>query len=282
MENLELSEKITIEKRKRHQTYMALDYLLSINTYFDFFSPEAFTIIKNAKYLAQQTNKSINIDWIFLSYFYSDAEILKMFKNFGFLNKLEENLLASFPDIKIIETKKRKTTFISFEKIIELFSSAKPKIPQTNFYSHEVLQLFEKAIDNSLTRFKTPVITPEILFITLMEEKSTKISKIIKMSFDNEMEWYLFRYNLIKLIHNQESTIRGEVSKNQQYFAYLLKTQLNDFEFNRLIENKSLNKGVLIFRNDLISNILKVNILDSLLTDINNSIKVTSKRSYSS
>jgi hypothetical protein len=282
MENLELAEKIAIEKRKRHQTYMALDYLLSINTYFDFFSPEAFTIIKNAKYLAQQTNKSINIDWIFLSYFYSDAEILKMFKNFGFLNKLEENLLASFPDIKIIETKKRKTPFISFEKIIELFSSAKPKISQTNFYSHEVLQLFEKAIENSLTRFKTPVITPEILFITLMEEKSTKISKIIKMSFDNEMEWYLFRYNLIKLIHNQESTIRGEVTKNQQYFAYLLKTQLNDFEFNRLIENKALNKGVLIFRNDLISNILKVNILDELLTDINNSIKVTSKRSYSS
>lgn len=282
MENLQLLEKIAIEKRRRHQTYMALDYLLSINTYFDFFSPEAFKIIKNAKYLAQQSNKSINNDWIFLSYFYSEAEILKMLQNFGFLNKLEENLLTSFPDIKFIENKKRKTNFTSFEKIIQIFISPKPTLTQPNFYSHEVLQLFEKAIENALTRFKTPVITPEILFITLMEEKSTKISKIIKTCFENDMDWYLFRYNLIKSIHNQESTIRGDVSKNQQYFAYLLKTQLDDFEFNRLIENKALDKGVLIFRNDLISKILKVNILDSLLTDVNNSIKITTKRSYSS
>lgn len=282
MENFDLLEKIAIEKRKRHQTYMALDYLLSINTYFDFFSPEAFKIIKNAKYLAQQTNKSINNDWIFLSYFYSEAKILKMLENFGFLNKLEENVVTTFPDIKVIENKKRKTKFNSFEKIIQLFSSEKPKLNQTTFYAHDVLQLFEKAIENALTRFKTPVITPEILFITLMEEKSTKISKLIRMCFENEMDWYLFRYNLIKLIHSQESTIRGDVTKNQQYFAYLLKTQLDDSEFNRLIETKALDKGVLIFRNDLISNILKVNMLDKLLIDINTSIKITTKRSYSS
>jgi len=41
-----LSEKIVIEKRKRYQTYMALDYILSAVTYFDFFSYDTFQIVK--------------------------------------------------------------------------------------------------------------------------------------------------------------------------------------------------------------------------------------------
>jgi hypothetical protein len=44
----------------------------------------------------------------------------------------------------------------------------------------EMNQLFEKTIDNALNRFKTPVVTPEVLFITLMEERTSKAGKIIK------------------------------------------------------------------------------------------------------
>jgi hypothetical protein len=36
----------------------------------------------------------------------------------------------------------------------------------------------------------------------------------------------LFRYELMKVIHKHESIIRSDVVKNQQYFAYLLRTQL--------------------------------------------------------
>ena len=35
-----LEEKIKLEKRRRHQAYTALDYHLSLTTYFDFFSFE--------------------------------------------------------------------------------------------------------------------------------------------------------------------------------------------------------------------------------------------------
>jgi hypothetical protein len=45
MENTNSSEQIIIEKRKRHQAY-AMDYLISVGTYFDFFSIDAFKLIE--------------------------------------------------------------------------------------------------------------------------------------------------------------------------------------------------------------------------------------------
>ena len=46
-----------------------------------------------------------------------------------------------------------------------------------NPYSTQVNLLFEKAAENALLRFKTPVITSEILFLTLMESTNIKVSK---------------------------------------------------------------------------------------------------------
>ena len=133
-----------------------------------------------------------------------------------------------------------------------------------------------------MQRFKTPVITPEILFITIVEEKNNKASKILKKFIKTETEWYLFRYKLIKRIHNQESNIRGEIVKNQHFFAYLLKTQLSEIEFNKLIETENLSEGVSFFRNTLVSKVLETNIFDELSNEISTSIKTNNKRSYSS
>jgi len=52
IQQLTLAKKIEIEKRKRHQLYNTMDYVLSNNTYFDFFSKDCFSIIKNGKILA--------------------------------------------------------------------------------------------------------------------------------------------------------------------------------------------------------------------------------------
>ena len=148
-------------------------------------------------------------------------------------------------------------------------------------YSYEVNKIFEKAAENALVRFKTPVISPEILFITIIEEKNTKAAKIIRKFLKDDVQWYLLRYKLIKRIHNQESNIRSEVIKNQHYFAYLMKVQLTDFEFNKLIENEALAKGVSLFRNTLVSNILKIDIFEEISQEIRTSMKITNKRSYS-
>jgi hypothetical protein len=149
-------------------------------------------------------------------------------------------------------------------------------------FSHETNLLFEKAAENALTRFKTPVITTEILFLTIMEEKETRASKIIKKLINNETEWYLLRYNLLKNLHRQELVLRNKVTKNHQYFGYLLKTQLSDLEFEKMIETKIFNERISIFRSKLIKDAVKQNWFDFLSKEINKSIRYTTKRTYSS
>jgi 5-formaminoimidazole-4-carboxamide-1-beta-D-ribofuranosyl 5'-monophosphate synthetase len=39
-----LSKKVVIEKRKRHQAYITIEYLLGFLTYFDFFSNDIFSL----------------------------------------------------------------------------------------------------------------------------------------------------------------------------------------------------------------------------------------------
>ena len=278
-----VSDKIINEKRRRHQTYMALDYFLSAVTYFDFFSADAFKVVKNAKYLAQICNKSVTSELLLLPFFSYPSDVSKILGDFGITEEDIENIVAS------LQTKE-KENFIQKQKnnlnqtlknVKGFFIKETLALNQKVKYSHEVNKIFEKAAENALVRFKTPVISPEILFITIIEEKNTKAAKIIKKFLKDDVEWYLLRYKLIKRIHNQESNIRSEVIKNQHYFAYLMKIQLTDFEFNKLIENEALAKGVSLFRNTLVSNILKLNIFEEISTEIYTSMKITNKRSYS-
>ena len=116
-----------------------------------------------------------------------------------------------------------------------------------------------------MTRFKTPVINSDILFITLMEEKTSKAGKLIRKLINNDTNWYLLRYRLIKRLHNQEVLIRSEITKNQHYFAYLMKTRFSEFDFNKLIKSELLLTAVSFFRNSLIKGILKQNIFGHVL-----------------
>jgi ATP-dependent Clp protease ATP-binding subunit ClpA len=278
-----ISEKILIEKRRRHQTYMALDYFLSAVTYFDFFSSDAFKIVKNAKYLAQICEKSVTSELLLLPFFSYPSHVSSILGDFGITEEAIENIVASLQ-------KKKKENFFqkqqnsvkqTLQNVKGFFVRETLALDQGVKYSHEVNKIFEKAAENALVRFKTPVISPEILFITLIEEKNSKAAKIIRKFLKDDVEWYLLRYKVIKRIHNQESNIRSEVIKNQHYFAYLMKIQLTDFEFNKLIENEALAKGVSLFRNTLISKILKIDIFEEISEEIYTSMKITNRRSYS-
>ena len=115
-----------------------------------------------------------------------------------------------------------------------------------------------------------------------MESTETKVGKLIQNQILTDTEWHLLRYRLVKSLHNNESIIKSEVSKNQQYFAYLLKAELPEIEFNKLIETNSLIDGVQLFRNMLINELTKVNIFRLISSEIKKSIKITNSRKYSS
>jgi hypothetical protein len=272
-ENISKNEKIDAEKRRRNQVYKKLDYLLSNITYFDFFSADAFAIIKSTKKIAEfYKTKKISIELLFLGLIYSKTEIAKLLNEYG-INK--ENFGDFIQNLKKNSTKEIKVNFSFFKKFEE------KNINNTIEFSTEISLLLEKAAENALKRFKTPIITSEILFLTIIEQKNSKLIKLMKSSIGNDLNWELLRYKIIKRIHKEESSIRDEIRKNQYYFGYLLKTQLKDMEFDRLITNELLNEGVELFRNTLISNLLEINMVNVLNSDIYKSIKITSERIYS-
>ena len=268
-------QKIQLERRRRHQAYTALDYHLSLTTYFDFFSYDTFQIAKEAKYLAQiEKQKIVTTEILLFSFFSKHLKISEVLNNFGIKKEiiLENVFSSSNKEDTMIENliKKFQISFpITFQSLV----------PDSEIeYSKEVNYIFQKAAENAFQRFKTPLIGTEILFLTLLEEEDTLAAKIIKESFPNEFDWFSLRYELIKRIYNQESMIRTEVGSNQEYFAYLLKTRFSDFEFESLIANGYFSQSVLSFRNQLISEALKIDLYKCLEEEVYNSMKLNRKK----
>ena len=261
MSDQNFTNQIKIEKRKRNQAYHSLDYMLSRITYFDFFSSNAFEIAKYSKTFSQGLNKTMVTSDVFLfSFFYCDSNLIELFKRCGVYDKIFTYL-----------NKKTKTTF----KLVN--SSINENLP----YSIEVNTLFEKATENALLRFKTPIVTSEILFVTMMEAEQTQIGKLLKTKILTDVEWHVLRYQIVKKLHSSEAIIKSEITKNQQYFAYLLKAELPEKEFANLVETNSITSGVEVFRNGLISKTTKLNIFKLLTNEIMTSLRITNKRSYS-
>jgi len=275
-------EKITIEKRKRNQLYITMDYILSAVSLFDFFSIDTFKILQDSNSLKIVTDeKYINSDLILFSFLNQNFKIANILNEYGIsLN----SLISCIAPLKNIRTKKSKSILtILIDKLKSLTKKEVVLDIKENLnYSTEVHRIFEKATENALTRFKTPVVSSEILFITLMEEKGSKSAKILKNLMENETEWFILRYRLLKELHSQESIIKGEVVKNQHYFAYLLKTSISEKDYDQLIKKESLSLGVSVFRNFIMTDLLKIKFFDILSEEISNSIQIENRRKYSS
>jgi hypothetical protein len=210
-ENLSKEKKIQTEKRRRNQIYQTLDYVLSIVTYFDFFSFDSFQIINRAKEFSIFYNvQLITNEFLLLSFIYSNTQMTKLLEEYGIT---KENILKELPFI----TKKNQSSKNPFiEKIQQYIGSPKKEID--NKFSHEINLLIEKASENALIRFKTPVITSEILFLTLIEQKNNKLVKLLKKIVVNDLNWHLLRYKLIKRMASKISPIICKSSALRFFF----------------------------------------------------------------
>jgi|APCry1669189768_1035252.scaffolds.fasta_scaffold00055_20 hypothetical protein len=280
-------EKILIEKRKRNQVYRTLDYLLALNTYYDYFSLDSFKITKYAKFLAQLTNqKAVTTDFLFLSFFYSNCDITKFLKESTLDQEKVATIIFESTSKEIIENKSVVEFLLSkvkiFNKLNSYFFNREPIIYDLP-YSFEVHKIFQKASQNAIERFQTPIISPEILLITLMEEERTKANRLIKKFLPLEKDWLLFRYSLLKRLYKKELNLKKTIPKNQHYFAYLMNLELSDYELENLMENEAkFRYGVSLFRNNLIKSALEVDIFTLISDDTFRSMKSKPiKRKYS-
>jgi hypothetical protein len=296
-------KKINKEKRKRLQIYTTLDYLISVITYFDFFSLDAFEISLCSKYVADIANEAyVSPTYLLLSFLTPSCDLYSLLKIYNItfetvINKGESlefkfwDLSALFKDISNFSI----FTFVDeMERSIEDFfddcfkflgipfslGDYRWKDEEESEYSNEVMTIFEKATENAKYRFKTPVVTSEILFITLMEDNKEETGKLIRKIIQDETNFYLLRFKLLKILHKEETYIRTDIKINYRYFAYLLKTQLPYLEYSRLCENEYHELGVLYFRNILVQEVLKIDFLSLLKEEVESSIEYGPKRSY--
>lgn len=270
------ADKVSAEKRKRNQIYMSLDYFISMTSFFDFFSFDTFRMFLQAKYFAILFKKEeVSSEMLLFPFLNWNTDFTKLLEASSLTKKKISFLYAKKNNLKKPSLK---------EKLFSYFYPKKHNFEKEVFvsYSYDINLLIEKAAENASNRFKTLVITPEILFITLLEDEKTNVGKIIKKLIGNEFQLYLLRYKLLKRVHLEELSLRKKISPNQHYFGYILKSALSTSEFQRLLETETLELGVSFFRNKLISEILKVDFREYLDNEIYQSISVTGKRTYTS
>jgi len=279
LDSLNLNQKIKIEKRKRHQVYTTFDYVRSQSKKFDFFSYDSINIIQTANSLVQNfRQKKVTPEILLLSFFKEDLELTKILKKFNITFELLEEYLfhgykitnSSDQKVNIFSSLKRSLTFL-FEKQIDW--------KETIDTNYELKNLIEKSIENSY-RFKTPAITPELLFLTLLEENTLAANILLKKFLKTDLNWTLLRYEILKKLHNQETMIQGTLSKNYRSFGYLLKIELDDLQFEKLLGKKEFDNVIKNYRDLVIAKLLKINLFDLIENDIKMSIKINNKRSY--
>lgn len=270
---LTINDKIKLEKRKRNQVYSSINYLKSHSNKFDFFSSDSVKILRSANQLSKKFNQeNIGSEFLLLAFFQSQIELLKIFEKFDISSELIENYISIA--YKKVDDLGQNSAFFSKLKKENILNS---KIE----YNFEVRNIIETCIENSY-RFKTPVITSEILFLTLLENEKSSSGILLKKILKNDIQWNLLRYEILKKIHYQETTLQGSISKNFRYFAYLLKLELNDNKFEKLLSKNEFSFAIEAYRDLITSKILEVNIFQVLENEIKFSIRSNNFRTYSS
>lgn len=256
------------EKRKRFQTYTALDYLISMTTPFDFFSKETFEIFLYSLYLHTILKpKNFSYTLFFISCLEKGTiskEILIQ-NNLTFEN-LTEILEFQENSNRIKKEKRAKKDLIVFDNLF--------------YFDFQKITLFlNKILENAHNRFKTPLISEEIFLITLLELiKNDKNFNFFLPAISN-VNYLNIRYKLLKKLHSIETALKIKTPQNFLFFSYLVQTQLSSFESKNLIFTETQETGLNFFRNKLILDCLSFNINSHLKKRIHQNISLY--RNYS-
>jgi hypothetical protein len=117
--------------------------------------------------------------------------------------------------------------------------------------------------------------------LTLLEDNNLSSTAVLRNFLKSDLEWNLFRYEILKKLHNQETKIQGTLEKSLRYFAYLLKTELDDSQFEKLLEKENFKSIILNYRDLVVSKVLENDIFNDIENDIKLSIKINNERNYS-
>lgn len=270
-----LTNKKFREIRRRLYFYTNLELLASRITIFDVMSPETFQILLHAKRIAKYYHfEEVTEEILLLAFLSGKKEINELFKK-SKLNKkvVYQEFLTKYklPSQNIFQ---KIANFIT-EKI---FLEKEPLLDKKFNFSTGCLDLLFKASENTFEKFKTFVITPEILFVTLMEKRIPLLLKTL----DSQEKWETLKYILLRQIDTENMLVQGKVKPNQLLYIYLLKSKIPQRTYNLYIGGKRRKILYFAFRALIFSKVLKWDRLKFLEAQTRRSIRINSILRYSS
>jgi len=259
IESFEKKEAKFFEKRKRYQAYNYMQSLFSQVTFFDYFTKDALDILILAKKIALILEENlITEDILLLSFCFSDGEFSSFLKNEEITSeKILENYFLKNPN----SIKTQNSFFrifkdqISKNSLTQLFSSSKP-VKENIRFSPKLFFFLNKTMGIALEKYKTPVISSDLLILSFLDSQSgIKLKKLLSSQDD----WYRLRFRILKSLYREEDIIKNQLDLKLQQFAYLTKIYLPQKIFGNAIERQKIEETVEVFRykivSDLISNV---------------------------
>ena len=271
------NNKLLIETRARNNIYLLLDYNISLNSYFDFFSIEAYNMIILSKYLSNKSNlKTISIHHTLISLFNNNL----LANNYiNLLNNEKSNIVYIN---QLLKKEKAKTKalldFSFFDLIIKLYFDTKTFLIKNNnlikktFLSKKIKILFQYTVKLNKYIFKTAYLTPDYILFTLFNFKSLKVSKIFLNLLNDNVKINMLKFNSFIYNKNVKHNNPSFIDKNQQYYLFLLRRSISEYQFNILLNSVYLKHVINYFRflilNNVIKKFTKKNLYQNFVEDI--------------
>ena len=184
----------------------------------------------------------------------------------------------------------------SLLEAMKLVQERRPKLVKLRL-SEELEDILETTIIDAVERFKTPVVTTDLLLLIFIENLISETfprasnadseSKVLNFWLHDFFQSYtdnqltMVRYKLLKRIHEHETKVREQIHPSQHFFAYLLQTRIPERKIRELLEKNNLEPSVSFFRDELMKQALRSNLPELLLEDVLQNIEDSSERVYS-
>ncbi len=240
-----------LEQCRKEFVGSQLNSLFRLISTFDFFSQDAFALMVKAKLCAHQYKaKHVNSKMLMLAVTRSRLRMMQ-FYHVKIQHQLEDLVGAElkFDCLKLAAKRLLARAFLHTVKEQEVL------LPLSN----TCLFLLEKSSKNARNRFYTPLISLNILILTMMEENQLNTGKLFKSALGSQLKWLVFHYKLIRLVYEQEATIRKELKPKHFHYFYLLISLIPESKYNFELKKKRLQKKTLRLRLFIIKQALRVN-----------------------
>lgn len=307
------------EKRKRHLANFFFQRIFSQSTYFDFFTKETIISLLIAKKIAQILKEpEINQEILLLSLCLSDHTILvsfltklniskeeliknylsqKKYENFSMQlrKKLEQKIMTissnffnnNLTFLTMFFSSQKSGSFLQ-KKLLKKISP-KSKIFLENFvfkkplknirFSYSLFLFFEQLMKISQEKYKTPIISTELIFLELLNSKAVKI---LPKFLNSNFLFYELKYSVTKSLYKEETYLKEEIPKNRYYFSYLFKLGTEEGILKKMIEKEELLTNgdflskLFSLRKFLTKKIIRINILKYIQIEIFKSVFINS------